>query len=200
MISADDLGWVTADYDDFTSEYGDPTFEFLLEQYSLDISTVSDPTKGTVGLEYTVDADLCGDVIIRVFHGTNQIKVGTLANEDAGNQSWAEATLAATNLDEDVPPSLGVNGNTCRIFWYNGTQIRYFESTDKPLQISGLELILACDDADDLLIAYIFNLLIKADLLQVKYYFCKILDDASNGGKLVLYPVDLNASDGIPFK
>jgi hypothetical protein len=131
MITASDLGWTQQQVDDFAAEYGDPTFQFLLEPYSMDVSTTSDPGKGTVPVNNTLDAILCDDTIVRAWNGTDQVIVGRLLNEDGGGQDWGQITLTATNLDEDVPPSLGVSGTTVRVFWYDGSEIKYHESSNE---------------------------------------------------------------------
>ncbi len=46
-------------------------------------------------------------------------------------------------MDEDVPPTLAVDGNNIRVFWYNGTSIMYHASADKGANWGGATTALA---------------------------------------------------------
>jgi len=132
MIQLSELaGWTQDIYNDFISEIEDPAFSFVLEAYNLDISTISQLGVGTVSESTAMDAIACDDVVIRVWPDIDKIYVNTLASENSSDQDWAESSLTATDIVFSVPPTLAVSGNTVRIFWYDNTGIKYFESTDK---------------------------------------------------------------------
>jgi hypothetical protein len=75
---------------------------------------------------------LCNDVIVRAYRpaAANTLTIDTLADEAGGDNSWASQNLVATNITT-VPPTLAVSGSTVRVFWYDNTDIKYFESVDK---------------------------------------------------------------------
>jgi len=134
--SGDLTWWLQAAYDNFVSDTGDPVFQFLLEAYSLSISSVSEVSGSGYAPVSEVDAIVCGDTIIKAWvvdpwAQGGGLHIATLADEDAADQTWTEQILIDVNLDETVPPSLAVDGNTARVFYYDGTSIEYFESADK---------------------------------------------------------------------
>ena len=129
MIEESALSWPVGVYDLFVSEWRNPDIEVTLEQYSLSITTTVQAGVGTVSSDETLDAILCGDVIIRAWKGTDEVKFGRLLSEDSGDQSWTESQLSATDIT--IAPTLAVDGNTIRVYFFDGTHIRYYESTDK---------------------------------------------------------------------
>lgn len=131
MITKEEAGLTQEQYNSLTSETGDSAFQFILEAYSLSVSTVSQVDVGTGAVDNTIDAIVCDGTIVRVWNGTDEINVGLLASEDASDQAWSEDTFTATDLSTDVAPSLAASGQTVRCFWYDGSDINYNESVDE---------------------------------------------------------------------
>lgn len=131
MITETESGLTTAQYNNLMAAVGDPTINLVLEQYS-PVFASHDSAGGAGAAQDSFDAVVCGDVIVRAtYSAADTITIETLATEDGGDQAWASQNLVATNIDSVIPVSLAVSGNTVRVFWYDGTNIRYFESVDK---------------------------------------------------------------------
>lgn len=131
MISASDAGITQSQHDDLMMETGDPIISFVLEQYSPSISEMMDSGDGAGSSLVSFDAIVCDDVIVRAWAETDKVIVETLPSEDAGDQSWATVDVAATDIDVAIPISLAVSGSSVRVYWYNGTSIKYNDSADK---------------------------------------------------------------------
>lgn len=130
MRTQSELGWLQAQYDDFTSNPELPIFRVELQQYSLSLVD-KQGGGGAGGINSSFDAVVVGDVLVRVWAATDTIYVETRASEDAGDTTWSQQSLTATGIDTSVPLSLVTSGNTVRIFWYDSDEIRYFESTNE---------------------------------------------------------------------
>lgn len=129
MITLSDSGLTSDQYNALKEAYGDPAVNVMLEQYSLSLTSQAG---GGGGAAYTnFDAIVVNDVIVRVWATANTINVETLASEDSGDQAWSSQALTATNIDTDVNLTLAESSDTVRVFWWDGTNLRYFESTDK---------------------------------------------------------------------
>lgn len=131
LITKTELGWTQDAYNSFQSETGDPTLQFVLEAYTLQLSNWAD-LEGAGTDDNTLDAVVAGDAVVRVWLGSNTIYVNTLASEDVSGQSWQQNTIAEADLHEGVPPSLVSSGDTVRVFYYTVSgAIEYRESADK---------------------------------------------------------------------
>jgi len=131
MITATEAGLTTEQWEALRDETHDPSFSVEIEQYSLTPS-LHDSDGGSVVDSF--DAIVCDDTVVRAWRsGASQISVQTLATEDGGDQSWsAIAVLTATNISSTVALSLATDGATnVRIFWYDGTNIKYFANAAK---------------------------------------------------------------------
>lgn len=133
MILEGDTNLTTVQYEAVRDATGDQAFQLTLEKYSLSLSSHDSDGHGSAIENF--DAIVCNDVLVRAYRSAaDTITIQTLATEDASDQSWSTVTtLSATGIDEDVPLSLAVGGDTVRVFYYDetNTQIEYFESTDK---------------------------------------------------------------------
>jgi len=82
------------------------------------------------------DALVCDQALIRVYRSAaDTLTVDRLQSEDSGDHSWSTQNLVATSISATVPPSLYAQprggDNDVRVFWYDGTNIKYFESLDE---------------------------------------------------------------------
>jgi hypothetical protein len=128
VIQSSEVALTLSQYADLISLTNDPAYQVILEQYSLSPTAKG---AGGAGVVYdNFDAEVCNDVVIRAWATTNTITVETLASEDSVDQSWSQQSLTAASIGP-VPISIGVSGDTVRIFWNDGSTIYYFESTDK---------------------------------------------------------------------
>lgn len=124
---------------------GDPTLKVTLEQYTPKFASHDSDGCGEVIANF--DAIVSGTVLIRAYQYTaDQIQIDTLASEDGGDESWATQTLVATSAVSTVVISLAVSGNTVRVFWYDGTNIKYHESLDNGANWGAAQTALAVSD------------------------------------------------------
>lgn len=128
MILQSESGLTSQEYSDVVAAFGDPIAKVSLEQYSL--SLVQQVGGGAGAANTSFDAIVVGDVVVRAWATTDTITVEALASEDAGDEAWASQNLTATNIDLDVGLTLAASGDTVRVFWWDGTTIKYFESLD----------------------------------------------------------------------
>lgn len=130
MIEQSVLGWAADTYNDLVSETGDIVVSVTLEQYSLSLTEVTDAGAGAGSSLDTADAIVVGETVVRAWPDTDKIVVETLPAEEHAYQSWSSQDVTATGIDTDVQISLAVSGNTIRAFFYDGTNIKYVESTN----------------------------------------------------------------------
>jgi len=129
MILQAESGLNPTEYANMIAAFGDPIARVTLEQYSL--SLTDQPGGGSGSANTSFDAIVVNDVIVRVWATANTITVEALASEDSGDESWSSQNLTATNIVTTVGLTLASSSNTVRVFWWDGTTIKYFESTDK---------------------------------------------------------------------
>jgi hypothetical protein len=129
MILQSESGLSPADYASMIAAFGDPIARVTLEQYSLSLTQQAGGGAGAANESF--DAIVVGDVVVRAWATTNTITVEALASEDDSDQSWSSQNLTATSIDTDVGLSFASSGDTVRVFWWDGSFLRYFESTDK---------------------------------------------------------------------
>lgn len=133
-------GWYSDPIDgsltDLRDASQDPIFDIVLEQY-LPSFTLHDDN-GPMGEYNTFDAITCNDVLVRAwYHGPNEMKVQYMETEDSSDEQWyspgSAVTLAATGISATVPPTLAVDGDTVRVFYWDAASgdIEYFENTAK---------------------------------------------------------------------
>lgn len=148
MRTSEELGWTQDAYNGFVSEIGDLAFSFVIEAYDVDLSIITQAGVGTPSEVNTLDAAVATDVVIRIWNVTGAIRVGRLLSEDGGDQNWTETQITASGLDTSVAPSIVTNGDTARIFWYDGTSVKYFESTDKGSSWGSAQTVGALSDVE----------------------------------------------------
>lgn len=131
MITREETNLTVAQYAALQAATGDPSIAVTIEQYT-PIFGAHD-SDGILGAAVDCfDAIVCGDVLVRAYYtAVNTLTIDTLANEDGGDQSWVTQNLVATNIVSTVPVVLAESGNVVRAFYYDGTNIKYFESLDE---------------------------------------------------------------------
>lgn len=130
VILVSETSLTAGEYASLRDAVGDPVVALTLTQYSPVFA--SHDTSGAGAAQDNFDAVVVDDVIVRAYYSAaDTIRIQTLATEDGGDQAWAGQNLVATNIVSTVPVSLVASGNDVRVFWYDGTNLRYFASADK---------------------------------------------------------------------
>lgn len=130
MILQGDTSLTPPEYARLLTAVRSPTLTVTLERYSLQFG--AHDSSGSAAVEDCFDAIVAGTNLLRVWSdAANQITYQTMPSEDAGWQAWnAAGNLVAAGIDASVVISLAVTGAQARVFWYDGTNIKYFESND----------------------------------------------------------------------
>ena len=139
---------------------GDPTLEITLERYTPVFTNHDGDGSGEIVANF--DVIQSGNTLIRAYHYTvDEIEIDLLANEDGGDQVWASQTLTATDIVSTVVVSLAIGGDTVRVFWYDGTNIKYHESIDNGANWGAAQTVGAVSD---------LTLLAATSLIRVHYF------------------------------
>lgn len=146
MITSQDASLTAAQWAALRDATGDLYYQVLIEQYAPEWS--SHDTVGGRSHTTCFDAVVCDDTLVRATGTTNTITIDTLATEDAGDQAWSSQDLVATSIDTSAGISLVASGSTVRVFWYDGTSIRYFESVDEGTTWGASTLALAVSNLE----------------------------------------------------
>jgi hypothetical protein len=132
LISQEESGLTASEYGYLASAFRDPLVSVVLQQRSLTFSDRAEAGGvGTNDVEETFDACVVGDVLLRAWAVTGGMFIESLASEDSGNQSWS--TGAETlSIDTSVQISFSTveTGTTTRLFFYDGSTIKYIETAD----------------------------------------------------------------------
>lgn len=160
MIIQGESGLTSDQYNALLAATGDPTLKVTLEQYTPKFALHDSDGCGEVIANF--DAIVSGTVLVRAYQYTaDQIQIDTLASEDGGDQAWATQILVATNVVSTVVISLAITGNSVRVFWYDGTNIKYHESADNGANWGAAQTTLAVSD---------LTLLAATSMTRVHYF------------------------------
>ena len=127
------------DMTDLRDAVGDPIYDVIIEQYSPSYTThTGTPAVATNGNSDTI---VCDDTLVHVWSkesifDADRIYVSTLADEQYADQTWSATTwLAAPGIGfPPTDPTITVatnNTDTVRIFFWDNTNLKYFENTAK---------------------------------------------------------------------
>lgn len=163
MITKTESGLTQPQYEKLRDLYGllgiggDVSYQVMLEQYAPEFSLHD--TVGGRSSTTCFDAAVSGTWLVRVAAGSfsdigggaiSNIAVERLSSEDVGDQIWQTQYVSVSAFDASVPLSLGVTGNAIRVFWYDGTSIRYNESLDNGATWGAEQVVEALADVEAL--------------------------------------------------
>ena len=128
MLTQAETGLGAGDYAALNTVIDSGVTQYTLERREFIFASHS----GSVGSSSeNFDVVLSGTYLVRVQIDGDALQFQRLANEDSGDQSWgAWADIIASGVDSDVPPSMATSGNTIRVFYYDGSNVKYSESAN----------------------------------------------------------------------
>ena len=134
MILKEETSLTDLQYTALQVAVDDPSVQVTLRQYTPAFSLHD--SDGHTSVIDQFDALVCDQALIRVYRSAaDTLTVDRLQSEDSGDHSWSTQNLVATSISATVPPSLYAQprggDNDVRVFWYDGTNIKYFESLDE---------------------------------------------------------------------
>lgn len=130
ITRTEQTSWTAGQWSDFLDAYGDYNISITTRRYGPNWEHHSGESK-SARCDDLFDACLAGGYLVRVYADseTGVVEVERLASEAAGTQSWSSISITLT-IDTGIPPSLAVSGNAVRIFYYDGSNIKYVECSD----------------------------------------------------------------------
>ena len=131
ITRTEQTAWTVGQWNAFLAAYGDFSVEVNVQRYGPDWSP--HPGEGKSGNTGTLfDAIQAAGYLVRCWADADtgeMSDVSRLASEAAATQAWEDITVNIA-IDVDVPPSLAVSGTAVRLFYYDGTSIKYIECAD----------------------------------------------------------------------
>lgn len=134
MITQEESGLTGDQYAALQGIVHDPTYKIVASRFNLAFSEIGAGTATASADTDQTDACVVGGHGLRVRTNGNTLYVDRWPNigQASATAGWDTegAALVWSGVDSSVPPGLISSGDTVRVFFYDGTSIKYVESTD----------------------------------------------------------------------